>query len=76
MRWVLTYKDTGAAKGRIVLVGYEDPDLEEIVGLANCACNLPALEVGAPSLQGGAVEEKQDLFAAPVDSHKAVQCKW
>ena len=25
MRWVLTYKDTGAAKARIVLVGYEDP---------------------------------------------------
>ncbi|CAK9112618.1 unnamed protein product, partial [Durusdinium trenchii] len=34
MRWVLTYKDTGAAKGRIVLIGYEDPDLEDIQSAA------------------------------------------
>ena len=25
MRWVLTHKESGAAKGRIVLIGYEDP---------------------------------------------------
>ena len=27
MRWVLTHKESGAAKGRIVLIGYQDPDL-------------------------------------------------
>ena len=31
MRWVLTYKDTGAPKARMVLVGFEDPDLETLV---------------------------------------------
>ena len=31
MRWVLSYKDTGAPKARIVIVGYEDPDLESLV---------------------------------------------
>ena len=30
MRWVLTYKESGQPKGRIVLIGYEDPDLEKI----------------------------------------------
>ena len=29
MRWILTYKDTGKAKaGRIVVLGFQDPDLE------------------------------------------------
>ncbi|OLP76629.1 Gag-Pol polyprotein [Symbiodinium microadriaticum] len=31
MRWVLTYKDSGAAKARIVIVGYQDPDLATLV---------------------------------------------
>jgi hypothetical protein len=31
MRWVLTYKDTGRPKGRIVVLsGYQDPDLEHL----------------------------------------------
>ncbi|CAE7547481.1 RE1 [Symbiodinium sp. CCMP2592] len=31
MRWVLTWKDSGAAKARIVIVGYQDPDLGSLV---------------------------------------------
>ena len=31
MRWVLTYKETGAPKARIVIVGYEDPDITSLV---------------------------------------------
>ena len=31
MRWVLTYKENGSAKARIVVVGFEDPDLESLV---------------------------------------------
>ena len=31
MRWVLTYKESGAAKARIVIVGYQDPDLATLV---------------------------------------------
>ena len=31
MRWVLTYKEKGSAKARIVVVGFEDPDLETLV---------------------------------------------
>ena len=31
MRWVLTYKETGAPKARIVIVGYEDPDITSVV---------------------------------------------
>ena len=30
MRWVLTFKSTGAAKARIVIVGYTDPDIEHL----------------------------------------------
>ena len=31
MRWVLTYKESGAAKARVVIVGYQDPDLATLV---------------------------------------------
>ena len=30
MRWILTCKDTGQPKGRIVVLGYQDPDLEHL----------------------------------------------
>lgn len=83
MRWVLTYKDTGAAKGRIVLIGYEDPDLQEIQSAAptmtrrtrQLCLQLASIkgwrtlkgDVKSAFLQGDAVEEKRDLFAVPVD---------
>lgn len=38
MRWVLTYKESGATKGRIVLIGYEDPDLQELQSSAPTMC--------------------------------------
>ena len=38
MRWVLTYKENGSAKGRIVLIGYKDPDLEELQSSAPTMC--------------------------------------
>ena len=83
MRWVLTYKDTGAAKGRIVLIGYEDPDLQSIQSAAptmtrrtrQLCLQLASIrgwrtlkgDVKSAFLQGDAVEEKRDLFAIPVD---------
>ena len=38
MRWVRTYKDSGAAKARIVLIGFEDPDLSELVSSSPTMC--------------------------------------
>ena len=83
MRWILTYKqETGKAKARLVLIGYEDPDL------ANLNKAAPTMgrrtrqnflqyssirkwrnlkaDVRAAFLQGGAVEEPRQLYAWPV----------
>ena len=31
MRWILTYKQSGEPKARLVVIGYEDPDLATLV---------------------------------------------
>ena len=82
MRWVLTYKETGAPKGRIVLIGYQDPDLASISSAAPTMCRrtrqlalqyssvrswrILKADVKAAFLQGDATEEDRNLFAVPV----------
>ena len=82
MRWVLTYKDSGQPKGRIVLIGYEDPDLANIQSAAPTMSRrtrqlalqfasirkwrLLKADVKAAFLQGEAKEADRSLFAIPV----------
>ena len=82
MRWVLTWKDSGAAKGRIVLIGYQDPDLHKLQSSAptmsrrtrqvclqysSVKCwRTLKADVKAAFLQGDASEESRQLFAKPV----------
>jgi hypothetical protein len=82
MRWVLTRKGDGTPKGRIVLIGYEDPDLPSIQSAAPTMSRRTRqlglqyasirrwrclkADVKAAFLQGGSVEEPRDLFALPV----------
>ena len=84
MRWVLTWKDAEhqKAKGRIVLIGYQDPDLESIQSSAptmsrrtrQLALQLSSIhqwktlkaDVKAAFLQGEAVEKDRSLFAKQV----------
>ena len=82
MRWVLTYKESGAAKGRIVLIGFQDPDLEQIQSSAPTMVKrtrqlvlqyssirrwrLMKGDVKSAFLQGEAVEQDRSLFAVPV----------
>ena len=82
MRWVLTYKQSGAAKARIVIIGFEDPDLLELrtasptmtrrtrqllLTYASCM-QWPLLkgDVKSAFLQGAASEEVRDVYAKPV----------
>ena len=82
MRWVLTYKESGAAKGRIVLIGYQDPDLASLTTAAptmsrrtrQLALQFSSVkgwrtlkaDVKAAFLQGTASEQQRNLFAIPV----------
>ena len=82
MRWVLTHKESGAAKGRIVLIGYEDPDLASIQSAAptmtrrtrQLALQYSSVQcwrvlkgdVKSAFLQGERTEENRNLFALPV----------
>ena len=82
MRWVLTWKENGAAKGRIVLIGYQDPDLDKVQSSAPTMTRLTRglalqfasvkgwrtlkADVKAAFLQGFATEEGRNLFAIPV----------
>ena len=82
MRWVLTYKDTGQPKGRIVLIGFEDPDLEKIQSSSptmsrrtrQLALQFSSIrrwrtlkaDVRAAFLQGESGEATRALFAKPV----------
>ena len=82
MRWLYTIKQDGSAKARIVLIGYEDPDLGSMVtasptmsrrtrGLFLTACAYfggTALkgDVRAAFLQGKESELERELFAKPV----------
>ena len=83
MRWLYTIKQDGTAKARIVIIGYEDPDLGNLVtasptmsrrtrGLFLTACahfGWTALkgDVKAAFLQGMESEEQREIFAKPVD---------
>ena len=82
MRWIFTTKADGSAKARIVLIGFEDPDLGEIPttsptmsrrtrGLFLTACAIrkwTALkgDVRGAFLQGQESEKERGLFAKPV----------
>ncbi|CAL1166991.1 unnamed protein product [Cladocopium goreaui] len=82
MRWVLTRKESGAAKGRIVLIGYQDPDLSTIESSAptmsrrtrQVALQMSSVrrwrvlkaDVKAAFLQGHATEADRQLYAMPV----------
>ena len=82
MRWVLTYKESGAAKGRIVLIGFQDPDLKDMISSAltmsrrtrQLALQMSTIrmwkvlhvDVEAAFLQGDEVETSRNLFVRPV----------
>ena len=82
MRWIYTIKSDDSAKARIVLIGYQDPDLDSLKttaptmtrrtrGLFLTACSLrgwTALkgDVRAAFLQGLESEEQRSIFAKPV----------
>ena len=82
MRWVLTYKSDRSAKGRIVLIGYQDPDLQDLQSSAPTMCRRTRqltlqmssvmqwhtlkADVKAAFLQGDATESSRQLFAKPV----------
>ena len=82
MRWVLTYKESGAAKARIVLIGFEDPDLDTLVSSSPTMCRrtrqlilqyaaqkgwkLLKADIKSAFLQGPASQESRQLFAIPV----------
>ena len=82
MRWVYTIKQDGSAKARLVIIGFEDPDLTELRttsptmsrrtrGLFLTACSLhgwTALkgDVKAAFLQGQESEEERAVFTKPV----------
>ena len=82
MRWVLTYKATGDPKGRLVLIGYQDPDLEKIQSSAptmsrrtrQVALQMSSVkcwrtlkaDVKAAFLQGNPTEADRQLFVRPV----------
>ena len=82
MRWVLTYKESGAAKGRIVLIGYQDPDLATMQSAAPTMSKRTRqlslqyssvrgwrtlkADVKSAFLQGDRAEEDRNLFAIPV----------
>ena len=78
MRWVLTLKETGKAKARIVLLGYEDPDAR--TGTITSASTTMSMlqfkvcrswralkgDVKAAFLQGSASEAGRSFFARPL----------
>lgn len=82
MRWIYTLKHDDTAKARIVIIGFEDPDLEQLRtasptmsrrtrGLyltACCAKSWTILkgDVKAAFLQGRESEESREVFAKPV----------
>ena len=82
MRWVFNIKHDGSAKARLVIVGFEDPDLTNLRrsspvmtrrtrGLFLTMCsfkNWSALkgDVRAAFLQGEASEMDREIFAHPV----------
>ena len=82
MRWVLTYKESGAPKGRIVLIGFQDPDLATIQSSAptmsrrtrQAALQMSSVrcwktlkaDVKAAFLQGNPTEADRQLFARPL----------
>ena len=82
MRWVLCYKESGAPKARIVLIGHQDPDVEGLATASptmsrrtrqavlqhKCCRKWQALkgDVRAAFLQGASSEEDRKLFAKPV----------
>lgn len=81
-RWVLTYKESGAPKARIVLIGYQDPDLESLQSSAPTMSRrtrqvalqyssvrqwrLLKADVKAAFLQGEATEKDRLVYALPV----------
>ena len=82
MRWVLTFKESGQAKARIVLIGYEDPDLHELVSSSPTMCRRTRQlvlqfaaqkgwkclkgDIKSAFLQGPASQEARNLYAVPV----------
>mgnify|MGYP001826004312 CR=1 FL=1 len=64
MRWVLTYKDTGAAKARLVLIGFEDPDLDRLVSSSPTMCRRTRQLVLQAAIQQGWKPLKGDIKSA------------
>ena len=82
MRWIFTIKHDNSAKARLVIIGYEDPDLEKLQkssptmsrrsrSLFLTACALFGWtvlkgDVKGAFLQGRASEEEREVFTKPV----------
>lgn len=82
MRWVLTWKQSGPAKARIVIVGFEDPDLlslsttsptmsrrtRQLMLIYAATMHWPLLkgDVKSAFLQGNPSQESRDVYAWPV----------
>lgn len=82
MRWILTVKDTGKKKARIVLLGFEDPDITTLTRasptmtrrtrqlmLTYCTIQRWKMlkgDIRSAFLQGMASEEQREIFAYPL----------
>eukprot|EP00435_Cladocopium_sp_Y103_P032784 s889_g8.t1 len=81
MRWVLVYKSSGAPKARMVIVGFEDPDLLELrtssptmtrrtrqmilVMAATMGWPLLKGDVKSAFLQGASSQSARNVYAWP-----------
>ena len=82
MRWVLSYKESGAAKARIVILGFQDPDLDKLVSssptmsrrtrqlvlqyAAQRGWQTMKGDIKAAFLQGPASQVERKIYAMPV----------
>ena len=82
MRWIYTVKEDNSAKARIVIIGYQDPDLTNLnttsptmsrrsrsLFLTVCACKGWSIlkgDVRGAFLQGLETETEREVFARPV----------
>lgn len=82
MRWILTYKQSGSPKARIVIVGFEDPDLlsfnttsptmsrrtRQLMLTYAATMEWPLLkgDVKSAFLEGEASQDSREVFAWPV----------
>ena len=57
-RWVLTWKSTGKAKARLCVLGFQDPDLKEVL---RDSPMLPAASEAFDHAMGGLAQVSPDF---------------